>query len=84
MLTGSISFCAVAEKRLAVVGHYVTSEYLNVCPDKFFCVSGVADRQERAEREGQDGGRLVRERGGRKGEGGRKGWDSGYNSEGRS
>ena len=84
MLTGSMCFCAVAEKRLAVVGHYVTSEYLNVCPDKFFCVSGVADRQERAEREGQDGGRLVRERGGRKGEGGRRGWDSGYNSEGRS
>ena len=31
MLTGSMCFCAVAEKRLAVVGHYVTSEYLEVC-----------------------------------------------------
>ena len=68
-------FCAVAEKRLAVVGHYVTSEYLEVCTDKFFCVSGVADRQEqeraervRAEQERQEGERqeqerLVRERG---------------------
>ena len=54
-----------------------------VCTDKFFCVSRVADRQERAERarveqarveqaraeqerverEGQEGERLVRERG---------------------
>ena len=41
-------YCAVAEKRLAVVGHYVTSEYLEVSTDKFFCVSGVADRQEQA------------------------------------
>ena len=40
-------YCAVAEKRLAVVGHYVTSEYLEVSTDKF-CVSGVADRQEQA------------------------------------
>ena len=41
-------YCAVAEKRLADVGHYVTSEYLEVSTDKFFCVSGVADRQEQA------------------------------------
>ena len=59
MLTGSMCFCAVAEKRLAIVGHCVTSEYLEVCTDKFFCVSGVEQRQEqgRVERE-----RLVRER----------------------
>ena len=59
MLTGSMCFCAVAEKILAIVGHCVTSEYLEVCTDKFFCVSGVAQRQEqqRVERE-----RLVRER----------------------
>ena len=59
MLTGSMCFCAVAEKRLAVVGHNVMSEYLEVCTDKFFCVSGVEQRQEqgRVERE-----RLVRER----------------------
>ena len=54
MLTGSMCICAVAEKRLAIVGYCVTSEYLEVCTDKFFCVSGVADRQERA--------RVVRER----------------------
>ena len=58
----SLEYCAVAEKRPAVVGHYVTSEYLEVCTDKFFCVSGVADRQEqeraervRAEQERQEG-----------------------------
>ena len=56
MLTGSMCFCAVAEKRLAVVGHNVMSEYLEVCTDKFFCVSGVADRREREKQ------RLVRER----------------------
>ena len=74
----SLVYCAVAEKGLAVVGHYVTSEYLEVSTDKFFCVPGVsrvADRQERvrverarAERERQEGvmqeqERLVRERG---------------------
>ena len=61
----SLEYCTVAEKRLAVVGHCVTSEYLEVCTDKFFCVSGVAHRQERAraEQERQEGEWLVRERG---------------------
>ena len=60
----SLEYCAVAEKRPAVVGHYVTSEYLEVCTDKFFCVSRVADRQEqeRVERAGQEGERQEQER----------------------
>ena len=57
-------YCAVAEKRLAVVGHYVTSEYLEVSTDKFFCVSRVADRQVRVER-----ARAEQSRKGRSGKG---------------
>ena len=59
-------YCAVAEKRLAVVGHYVTSEYLEVSTDKFFCVSGVADRQEQARVERA---RVEQSRKGRSGKG---------------
>ena len=64
-------YCAVAEKRLAVVGHYVTSEYLEVSTDKFFCVSGVADRQEQArvERARVERARAEQSRKGRSGKG---------------
>ncbi len=67
MLTGSMCFCAVAEKRLAIVGHCVTSEYLEVCTDKFF----LCFRSSRQAGAGEGGaGKVGKGEGGRKGEGG--------------
>ena len=55
----SLEYCTVAEKRLAVVGHCVTSEYLEVCTDKFFCVSGVAQAGAGKGGAGKAGGGMV-------------------------